>query len=242
MRIFKVYFFQEIGSIIIPSYLKPFGCFLLLISFGWTPLTYSQVTSQPTIGQGRLNSGKHGVFIKSNNLSLADLLQEIHNQSGIEFKVDLEVGNVPFHADVEASSWTEAVLEIIEDFNHILVWDRQKRLTQVHMLSLMDPEVPLEINSEKFPKTPKRGKTTSAQQVPIGEIVLNKAQLSRIGLSPYRSPISPQLLDDHQIRRFLEKHDIRNEEDLKNSKKAMKVRKIARRQLQELRRRSRQNN
>ncbi|GJL78906.1 MAG: hypothetical protein NPINA01_18950 [Nitrospinaceae bacterium] len=184
-----------------------------------------------------MGSGEYGVIVKANDIPLADLIQEIQNQSGIEFKVTLEMKNEPFSVNLEASSWTEAVLEIIEDFNHLQVWDKHKRLTEIHLLSLTDPEGSLDSLQGKFSEAQKQGNANPAPGAEVGEIFLNETQLARIGMSPYRSPISPKLLDDPQIRMFLEKYGIKASEDLKNSNKAMKVRKVARRQLQELRKR-----
>jgi len=179
---------------------------------------------------GRINSGVQGIIIKSKGVSLTDLLNKIETQSGIDFKINNGLLEESISVDVEAATWTKAVQEVLKDYNRVELWGRDRKLTGVYVVEALNSEGAYfeeKVRSGQVARDNERGTDD--------EIPLSKGQLVKLVRGPYRSPISPKLWEDDQLRTFLDQHGIRDREDLKNLQKAMTIRQAARKQLRDLR-------
>lgn len=211
----------------------PLGGFILfIISLGWVSASYGERTFLPVNEKGQLPSGQPGILIKEQNILLTDLLKRIREQSGIDFEISDALLNESISTNVEAFNWTEAVLEIVRDFNFVEVWDRDNKLSRIILLSPSNSEASF---------YPPAGKTQAtqdpqeSQEIAYKENSLSHEQLTLLGMTAYRSPISPRLLQEPPIREFLAQFDILDSEDLKDLEKRMKARRKARQLLREMR-------
>lgn len=186
----------------------------------------SGAAENPVIRVKETDSGLNSVTIKAQQVSLPDLLDKIATQSGIDFKVRGSMMKESISVDVQAENWTEAVQKVLVDYSRVELWGRDKMLTGVYVLEPLNPEDDPNLRTN-FNEANNR-KAVRTSQASDDRIRLSKGQLVRLIKGPYRSPLAPQLWKDEKLRGFLEQHGINAPEDLNNLQKAMTLRKAAR--------------
>jgi len=179
---------------------------------------------------------KSGVQIKASGVPLGELLQYVEAASGIQFDVPDKLAGEMVSVDLRAKNWQDALAELLEDKSRLDVWDARNRLTSVRLLgnrewgtgSAPQTAAPAAITARVQPGAAPSQNTAAGTD-------LNKEQLSQISKGPYRSPLSEELYRNLTLRPFLEKFGIQSEADLKDTRKAMRVRREARKQLRLIR-------
>jgi hypothetical protein len=203
---------------------------LLMFSALW--IQGSHAGNEFVVGEGKLASGKIGVIIKTQNITLQDLLENIEGLSGIEFRIKDKVMNHPISFDIEASNWTQGALRVLEGYNRIELWGDDKQLTGVMVLGAMNPEMAFSskaYGNQVAPET--KNKSGGFNK----EIQLSKNKLLELSKGPLRSPLPAYLFHDAELKPFLIYNKIYSQEDMAINNKAKRVRIMARRQLKELR-------
>lgn len=193
---------------------------------------------------GKSSSGvattSDGVSIRVKQIPLRDLLRSIESESGIRFQINESLIKDSVTADIQADTWTEAVLDLLEDINRIELWQDDDHLASVRLLgnkewpSATSPSTSSSSsNARRTSNTPSNQPANSAST--SNEITLSKEQLQILSKGPYRSPLPENLYHEAAYRDFLGKYGINSQEDLKDRRKAMRVRREARKQLRLIR-------
>jgi hypothetical protein len=186
----------------------------------WTILTASPIEIQ---------SSNRGVRIEVNKHPLPDILLEISRQTGIHFRVDPSLENHTLTASIQAPDWKTAIETLLEEISTVTLWSKSSRMGEVILLGMHDGyEVLFSVpnGSNKSSK--------NSQNAP-----LTKKQLRNLAKGPFRSPLSPELLETPAYREFLHNQGIETKEDLQQLTKAMRVRKAAKLQLRKLQEKAR---
>lgn len=189
-------------------------------------------------GLAEVGESKDGVRIRVVGMPMAELLQRIEAETGIRFDFPESMAAELITAHVNAATWKDALGELLEDKNRIELWDARQRLTSIRLLSTREWEP----GTAPPATAPASNRTTSARLAPPnagGSTTLSKEQLAEISKGPYRSPLPETLYRNLSLRPFLESNGIRSEDDLKDTRKAMRVRREARKQLRILRKQER---
>lgn len=211
------------------------GIVLFVFSLLFVDLSPAHSGESPLIGIGKTSSGVEGVIIKAIDVSLADLLKKIESQSGIDFKINSGLLDESISVDIEATTWTKAVQEVLKDYNRVELWGRDQKLTGVYVVEVLNLEGPYFAEPSLGEEKGKTGHIApNNKQVKKKEIPLSKGQLVKLARGPYRSPISSKLWEDAQFQKFLKQHGIRDRYDLTNLQKARSIRRAARKQLRDL--------
>ncbi|NIP99163.1 MAG: hypothetical protein GWM98_01145, partial [Nitrospinaceae bacterium] len=87
-------------------------------------------------------------------------------------------------------------------------------------------------NLARSPDRPQNKVPRIPQDIPItSRVDLSETQLRELAKGPYRSPLPSNLLKNSKIRQFLAQFRVNSEEDLQDIRKAMRVRREARKRL-----------
>ncbi len=209
---------------------------LLIFSIFFADFSFAKERPNPWIRVGRTSSGVVGVLIKAKSVPLRVLLEKITIPTGIVFYIPENFLEDSISVDLEAETWTQAVQEIIKDYSRVETWGQDQQLAGVYVMETTNLDGPLPSsfknnNSARFARGNRAGTDTG--------IVLSKGQLVKLVRGPFRSAISPKLWEDVKLRKFLQQQGINSPEDLKNLKKAMNIRKAAKIQLRNMRKKKR---
>jgi len=181
-----------------------------------------------------------GVSIRVNQIPLRDLLRSIESESGIRFQINESLIKDSVTADIQADTWTEAVIALLEDINRIELWEDDDHLASVRLLGNKEwssvTSSPTNSSSSNIQRTSNTSRNSSATSGSASnQITLSKEQLQILSKGPYRSPLPENLYHEAAYRDFLGKYGINSQEDLKDRRKAMRVRREARKQLRLIR-------
>jgi hypothetical protein len=176
-----------------------------------------------------------GVSIRVKQIPLRDLLRSIESESGIRFQINESLFKDSVTADIQADTWTEAVLDLLEDINRIELWQDDDHLASVRLLGNKE-WASVTSSTSNSSSTANTQSNSSANSGSTGnQITLSKEQLQILSKGPYRSPLPENLYHEAAYREFLGKYGINAQEDLKDRRKAMRVRREARKQLRLIR-------
>ena len=177
------------------------------------------------------------IVIEIDNVSLGDVLNNIQSKSGIGFDVPNAMRAQIIEAHVQAVDWKGALSLLLEEYSRIDVWE-ENQLKTVYLLKsnrfgdLFPSEIPASQNE--------RGRRGFQPSSPVeDQILLTQDQARKVFSGGLRSPLSTDLLLDPELEDFLAEFGVENEEDLKDIKKAKRVRREARRQYRVLVRKAR---
>ncbi|MFQ5716424.1 MAG: hypothetical protein ACE5GQ_04920 [Nitrospinales bacterium] len=187
----------------------------------------AEAAGNPLIRIGKIAPGLHGIIIRAKNVPLARLLGELDAKSGINIQISQKLNNQSISIDLKEPSWSLAVLKILENYNHVVVWGKYQ-LKSAYLFDTLDTSEKNHLAAKSIPEN----RSGSSQ------VSLSKAKLRQLALGPIRGPLPQKLLEDYQFRQFLAKNNVRFLEDLTNIQKVMKVRSEARKQLQLLNKQS----
>lgn len=191
-----------------------------------------------------VTSSPEGVSIRVQQVPLRDLLLSIESESGIRFLVDESLFEESVSADIQAPTWTDAVLDLLDDINRIELWNDDDTLASVRLIGNKDwGAAPVQTSKATTGRrnTGVRSKPSSNQSTSSVNITLTEGQLRELAKGPYRSPLPEKFYRDSAYRDFLGKYGINSLEDMKERKKAMRVRREARKQLRILRKQAQAN-
>lgn len=187
-------------------------------------------TKSPTNHTG-IDFSNSGVKIDVKNRPLADVLLEISNQTGISFTVAHSLSNHTLTASIQAPDWKTGIVNLLEEISTVTLWENNSRMSEVVLLGNHD-------GSEVFSSKPDSSVSSSINsqntRKKTAEILLTRKQLKKLAKGPFRNPLPPELLKTPPFKNFLLNQGVETEEDLKQVKKAMRVRKAARLQLRSL--------
>lgn len=185
----------------------------------------AEAAGNPLIRIGKIAPGLHGIIIRAKNVPLASLLGELGAKSGIDIQISQKLNSQSISIDLKESSWSLAVLKILENYNHVVVWGRYQ-LKSAYLFDTLDTPEKNHLAVKSVPENqPKSSESTRSN------VGLSKAKLRQLALGPIRGPLPQKLLQDYQFRKFLAQNDIRLLGDLTDVQKVMKVRSEARKQL-----------
>lgn len=177
-----------------------------------------------------IGASSEGVTIQVTQSALGKVLQNISEQSHIQFKVSGSLSDLPVTAGIRGKNWDSAVRELLRNYGTVEMTDESGHLSKVFILKASD--------QDSVEATPKASRTSKNPRA-IGEIKHTEAQLRDIGGGLYYAPLSEKLFNDPQYKGFLVQNGIQTVEDLKDPEKAKHVRWVARRYLKELMKRNR---
>ncbi|GJL77966.1 MAG: hypothetical protein NPINA01_09550 [Nitrospinaceae bacterium] len=99
----------------------------------------------PRLRVENTQAGNHRVKLWSQGRTLEDVLQEVHERSGIEFHLPEALRDDPVPVDIQASDWTSATLQVTREYSRIEIWSNDPQNSKVWILdrnpmySLFDP-------------------------------------------------------------------------------------------------------
>jgi len=212
---------------------------ILLVSF--PALTFAQYSSppkesseprsenptEPPTNRMGIDSSKDGVRIDVENQPLTYVLMEISRQTGIRFKVTPSLTNQTLTASIQAPDWKTGIETLLEEISTVTLWENNSRMSEVVLLGNND-------GSEVFSSKSDSSVNSSINSQNNPGFLLTREQLIKLAKGPFRNPLPPEFLKTPPFKNFLLKQGVETEEDLKQVKKAMRVRKAARLQLRSL--------
>jgi len=201
---------------------------ILLVSFPALSFAQYSSPSNPSTKILGIDSSNTGIRIDVENRPLADVLLEISRQTGIHFKVAPSLANQTLTASIQAPDWKTGIETLLEEISTVTLWRNNSRMSEVVLLGYHEGTQAFSSRSDR-PYKP----SINAPKTP--EILLTRKQLKTLAKGPFRNPLAPELLKTPSFKNFLLNQGVETEEDLKQVKKAMRVRKAARLKLRELR-------
>jgi type II secretory pathway component GspD/PulD (secretin) len=111
------------------------GIFFSLSCLFMAGTVYGQFISKP--GEKSIPE-KENVRIYVTNRPLEEVLQYIANQTGIRFKISNSLTSKMITANIQASDWESAVMELLKGFSKIEVWTSDLNSTRIHLLQSND--------------------------------------------------------------------------------------------------------
>ena len=166
------------------------------------------------------------ISIEIDNVSLAEVLNNIESKSGIGFDVPYAMRNQIIDAHVQAHDWKGALSILLEEFSRIDIWEGD----QLKTVYLLKSNRTADFFPSEAPVAPPQ-RTQGSPQEPVTDekaILLTQDQARKLFAGGFRSPLSNKLLLDPELKEFLAGYGIENEEDLKDVNKAKSVRREAR--------------
>jgi hypothetical protein len=114
----------------------------------------------------------HGIHIQVTERVLQEVLEQIHQTSGVHFSFPQVLGNIPITATIVASDWPAAIRELLRPFNSFEVWGiNGKDLLRVVILGYGRAEMlsPERVGSLKkdYPKREETKTPESPPTIPI---------------------------------------------------------------------------
>lgn len=188
--------------------------------------------------------GPRTLFVQAQGAPLAEVLKEIANRSGIQFKIPESLVGESVTLNIEEHDWASVVRQVLIDYNSVYIWNGPTRLGHVFLMDSDDePEIsslPLNTPREQktsLQKTPKLTKKIYYRPDVAGEqnritpkglrSDLSKAQLKQLASGALSSPLSENLFEDRKIKKFLKQNGVKTIADGKKPSLAVKVRKQA---------------
>jgi len=161
---------------------------------------------------------------------LREALPLLSEQTGIQFQVreELQGGMIPLQENGEAPD--SYSLDWLKDYSHIEIVDEQSGKRKI-ILMTSGTSRSLEIPKDHAPR-----KTFQVNQAVQDESThtLSREKLLKLVEGPYRSPVPTELYQDEEYRAFFSKWGVRSPSHLKNRMKAKKIRREARKLLNQM--------
>ncbi len=179
------------------------------------------------------------IVLEASQVHLSDVLRQVEQRTGIRMHASESVSDVKINKNIEAMDWEEAIDVLLEDFNTIQIAGGKKGLLSVRILGQKERGA----TSSAVPGT-KPQRSSASRSPDNNSSVLGgftETQWRELAKGPYRGPLPNQLLEDPAYREFLAKHGVKSTDDLQDIRKAIRVRRDARKQLHLIRKQRRKN-
>lgn len=188
------------------------------------------------IVENEIESNSEDIAVYADNISLLKLVEEVEKRSDISFFIsqDLEQDTLSFQ--VTGADWTTVILTALKDYNQIHVWAGVSKLKKVYLVGLQEEFRTSGLNEEvNIPNVvvKKYWAVSNSEGTHLSE-----KQLRMLAGGKHRSPISSEMFDDPEVRKFLSENGMKKLEDRTNLGLSMKVRIKARKALSSLRRKN----
>ena len=84
--------------------------------------------------QSSINSTSKGIQLHFKDYPLGELLKNIHDETGIRFKLSPQMATVPISINVEAKNWKSSVRKLIAEYSRIEVWTNQRKNSRIWLM------------------------------------------------------------------------------------------------------------
>ncbi len=205
---------------------------------GWLAVAPAQGAGYLQVIERETREGSQTLFVQAQGVSLGEVLREIANKSGIQFKVPARLMDDSVTLKIKERNWASVVHQVLRDYNGIYIWDGPTRLEHVFLLDAL-AETGLSLPPQITKKSYFRPNTSGEQKrnIPKGQRMdLSEDQLKKVASGAFNSPLSDQLFEDSKIKMFLEQWGIKTIKDRQKLSLARKVRRQARVILKEIKR------
>lgn len=154
------------------------------------------------------------IALEFKNTYLQIALDEIHQKSGIAFKVPEEFKNRTVNISVSESNWIEAVKSVLRDYDIVELGGPELSTTQIWLVGAKQG-----------------GHSEKASHSPKNTVIPRFKFLARF---PPGMSLPPMLFEDPKIQAFLQENGIHSREGWKDFRRARQVREKARQHLEQL--------
>ena len=173
-----------------------------------------------------IEENNKGITLRVNDVPLSEVLRSIENQTGIHFHASPSVSNDWITIELKAPDWQTAMKFLLEPYGRMEMWGPRLDMTEIYILS--------RTNEGQSYSSQRQQNLTPSHSGAESPLMLTKEQYLKIVSGSYRAPLSPELLDDPDIRSFLNQNGVNSPEDLKDTQKIKNIRIEARRQMRQL--------
>lgn len=175
-----------------------------------------------------VESSDSGIILTVENSFLADVLQQVANNTNIQFNVGSRLTLHRISVKIQGPNWNSVVETLLKDFSRVTVWNKKSNsMKEVLLLGKNNWAPPL----EEFETTSFKNQTTGRKNRSQG---LSISKLKRLVRIPQGHSIPDNLFADLEIRRYLELKGVQSPEEWKQPKKVRIVRHMAKRELTRL--------
>ena len=199
---------------------------ILAVIFSFFPTSKSFAEENPnlTIEVKPLGDGRSDILINAYRVPLVVMLEKLEEKSGVRFRARENLLNETISTEVREVNWSNTVLKIFENFNRLVLWRSETQLEEILLLKHS------ESNGELLPTN------IGKEGGPIQnlEANLSRDQLRMLVRNLLGGSIPSLLFNDKKVRNFFNQHDVKSVDDLRDIKKAMKVRREASKRLRNL--------
>jgi len=222
-------------------------CFFFLVEFSYsndvpTALRISPLNQEQKVifqkYKNKVSIQEHAdkIFIQADNVPLGVLLRSIQIKTGIQFVITQSNWNDKVKVKYIVPDWKMAVNKILSSYNRVGQWNSNLNLSTIQILYKQVEDDHEYDNRVEFNdiQEPDIEPVVESKQQAMSQPKLSFDQLTDIAKGRLRSPLSPSLFDDEDIRLFLKQEGVKSIEDAEDIKKAMNVRVKARRKLREI--------
>jgi len=179
---------------------------ILVVLILWSPTS----SIADTLNSIHIEENDKGITIRVDDVPLGEVAKSIEGKTGIRFHVSSSVLNDLITVNLNAPDWQTAMSLLLEPYGRAELWNPRLDLTEIHVLSRADDTESSLSGAGPPPK-------------------LNRRKLLKLASGALTAPLPPKLLNDPEVRAFLNYYGIHSREDMKDIKKARSVRIKARR-------------
>jgi len=76
----------------------------------------------PVVPSGRIENGHNGISLNFHDFRLGDILQNIANETGIQFHTSPAMEDILVNTNITASDWPTALRHLLSDYSRVEVW------------------------------------------------------------------------------------------------------------------------
>ena len=168
-----------------------------------------------------------GIILKVENSYLADVLQQVANETNIQFNIGSQLTSHRITVNIRGPNWNSVIETLLKDFSRVTVWnEKSEGMKEVLLLGKnnWDPKEAFETGSYD-------NRTMSEENRSPG---ISVSQLKRLVRVPLGNSLPPSLFADQEIRRYLKLKGIQSPEEWEQPKKARTALHMAKKELTRL--------
>lgn len=173
-----------------------------------------------------IQTDDQGIIIRVRNTALGEVLNAIESRTGIHFRVAPELLQDIVTTKLNVPDWKTGVEKLLDNYNWVGLWSSRFESTQIHILARKEYAAGTLSLEKPMPVAPQPAAASSSG--------LTQKQLQELAKGPFRSPLPPHLFHDPSYKPFLKQYGIASLQDMKDTRKAMRVRVKARKRLQQI--------
>ena len=168
-----------------------------------------------------------GIIISVENSFLADVLQQVANETNIQFNIGSKLISHRITVNIQGPDWNSAINTLLKDFSKVTVWNEKSEGMKEILLLGKNNWAP----QEEFESGSYDNRTLREENRSPG---ISVSQLKRLVKIPLGNSLPPGLFADQEIRRYLKLKGIQSPEEWKQPKKARTALHLAKRELTRL--------